>query len=57
MSFFNDECDLADDDQYDLFTSTSLIHRDFEKPGTGHSLEVNAPGDGSGSSNRKSRQH
>jgi len=27
MLFFNDECDLADDDQYDLFTLTSQIER------------------------------
>lgn len=25
--FFNDECDLVDDDQYDLFTLTSLFQR------------------------------
>ncbi len=27
MSFFNDECDLAEDDQYDLFTSAIQVAR------------------------------
>ncbi len=31
MSFYNDECDLVDDDQYDLFTSTSWLQRHSER--------------------------
>lgn len=27
MFFFNDECDLADDDQYDLFTLATEVER------------------------------
>jgi len=27
MLFYNDECDLVDDDQYDLFTLTTQIQR------------------------------
>jgi hypothetical protein len=27
MSFFNDECDLVDDDQFDLFTLSTQIER------------------------------
>jgi hypothetical protein len=27
MAFFNDECDLVDDDRYDLFTLTTQIER------------------------------
>ena len=27
MFFFNDECDLADDDQYDLFTLATEVAR------------------------------
>lgn len=27
MFFFHDECDLVDDDQYDLFTLTTHIER------------------------------
>jgi len=39
MSFFNDEFDLVDDDQYDLLTATLQIRRRQELsragPGTG----------------------
>ena len=31
MSFYNDECDLVDDDQYDLFTSTTILQRHSEQ--------------------------
>jgi hypothetical protein len=31
MSFYNDECDLVDDDQYDLFTSTSLFKQHSDR--------------------------
>jgi len=31
MSFYNDECDLVDDDQYDFFTSTSFLQRHSEQ--------------------------
>jgi hypothetical protein len=27
MSFFNDECDLVDDEQYDLFTLSTVVER------------------------------
>jgi hypothetical protein len=27
MSFFNDECDLVDDDQFDLFTLSTQVER------------------------------
>jgi hypothetical protein len=27
MSFFNDECDLVDDDQFDLFTLSTQLER------------------------------
>ena len=58
MSFFNDECDLVDDDQYDLFTSTNLIqrhNRSFRdrgagrsKPGISNACELRRPATQSG---------
>jgi|HubBroStandDraft_5_1064220.scaffolds.fasta_scaffold10483_7 hypothetical protein len=32
MSFFNDECDLVDDEQYDLFTLSTVVERRQSKP-------------------------
>lgn len=33
MFFYNDECELVEDDQYDLFTSTTILQRHSAPPG------------------------
>jgi len=54
MLFYNDECDLVEEDQYDLFTSTIIRQRhsgsSFTRPG----LRLTQPGS-EGSQSRKRR--
>jgi hypothetical protein len=55
MSFFNDECDLVDDDQFDLFTLSTQVERRRKHTGrpAAAAAEASTPIDRSDSSNKQ----